>query len=250
LIQIALVGSTPIVVEEGLRKSIPQKLYLIHTKDEQEYKFEKEAKKLKNKIESQHAIPVTLIKVDPFDMDENIKAILQTIQKERKLNSNLTKRDISINITGGTKLMVAAATTAGYLSGSQLYYVMLSSKHRNADLVKELPMPIRPEDNNFGNTSRTTSIIIQSIKKLGKCTNGMLLEEVRKDHRLSKNQRIEYHLRKLVENNFITVSIGWESQKRNPFTGKPKIDHKKRTIRLTSLGEYYSEFPGLMGDLT
>jgi len=250
LIQIALVGNTPIVVEEGLRKSIPTKLYLIHTKDEEDYKFEKEAKNLKRKIEEEYAIPVILIKVNPFDMDENIKAVLQIVQKERKYDSNLTKQDISINITGGTKLMVASATTAGYLSGSKLYYVMLSSRHRGENLVKELPIPIRPEDDNRGKTSRTTSIIIEKIKKLGNCTNSMLLEEVRKDHRLRRNQRIEYHLRKMLENNLITISIGWERKTLKPHIGKPKIDYKKRTIRLTPLGEYYAEFPSLIGNLT
>ena len=51
MIQIALVGLTPIVVEEGLKKSMPDKLYIIYTKDEPEYKFEEEAKELKIKIQ-------------------------------------------------------------------------------------------------------------------------------------------------------------------------------------------------------
>ena len=46
IIQFALVGLTPIVVEEGLRKSVPDKLYIIHTKNEANYKFEVDAKKL------------------------------------------------------------------------------------------------------------------------------------------------------------------------------------------------------------
>jgi hypothetical protein len=74
LIQIALVGNT-MLVEEGPRKSVPVKLYLIHTKDEREYKFEMEAKKLEKKIEEQYRISVSLMKVNPFDMDDNIKAI-------------------------------------------------------------------------------------------------------------------------------------------------------------------------------
>lgn len=249
MIQLALVGLTPIVVEEGLRKSIPDKLYIIHTKNESNYKFETEAKKLKTKIESQHKIPTILVKVDAFDMDEIIHTILITINKERKKNPNLTKKDFAINLTGGTKLMVAAAATAAYLAGARVYYVMESSKYRGEDLVKELPMPVRPEDDNRGNTSRTTAIILEKIKKLGKCTNQILLDEVRKDRRLKKNQRIQYHLKKLVENNLISITAGWEKRTRNPKTGKPDVDYKKRTIQLTPSGEYYADFPGLMGSI-
>ena len=50
MIQLATLGLTPIVVEEGLKKSIPERLYIIHTKDESNYNFEKEAKKLKKKF--------------------------------------------------------------------------------------------------------------------------------------------------------------------------------------------------------
>jgi len=249
MIQLALVGLTPIVVEEGLRKSIPDKLYIIHTKNESNYKFETEAKKLKTKIESQHKIPTILVKVDAFDMDEIIHTILITINKERKKNPNLTKKDFAINLTGGTKLMVSAAATAAYLAGARVYYVMESSKYRGEDLVKELPMPVRPEDDNRGNTSRTTAIILEKIKKLGKCTNQILLDEVRKDRRLKKNQRIQYHLKKLIENNLISITAGWEKRTRNPKTGKPDVDYKKRTIQLTPSGEYYADFPGLMGSI-
>jgi hypothetical protein len=110
-------------------------------------------------------------------------------------------------------------------------------------------MPIRPEDDNKGNTSKTTAIVLEKIKKLGKCTNHMLLEEMRKDPRLKKNQRLEYHLKKLEANNLISRTLGWEKRTKNPRTGKPEIDLKLRTIKLTSLGEYYADFPGLMGGI-
>ena len=83
---------TPIVVKEGLTKSVPDKLYIIHTKNEQEYKFESEAQKVKTRIEQHYKLPVELLKVDAFDMDENIKAILTTIYKERNKNPKSYKK--------------------------------------------------------------------------------------------------------------------------------------------------------------
>jgi hypothetical protein len=228
---------------------MPEKLYIIHTADQANYKFEAEAKKLALRIEETYKIQAILVKVDPFDMDQNIKSILQIISAERKVNSSLSKRDFVVNLTGGTKLMVAAAATAAYLAGSRVFYVMDSSKYRGDDIVKELPMPIIPEDNSRGRTGKTTAIVLEKIRKLGRCTNHMLLEELRKDNRVKKNQRIEYHLRKLVENGLVDIQIGWQKAKKNPRTGKPEIDRKKRTITLTPSGEYYAEFPGLLGGL-
>ena len=181
MIQLALVGKTPIVVEYGLIKSIPAKLYVLHTKDESDYKYEFELNALKTKIESEYNIPVELVRVGAFDMDGIIKTILSIIIQEKKIDSTLTKKDFAINITGGTKLMVSAASTSAYLAGAKLYYIMHTGKYRGDTPVKELPLPTRPENDSRGNTSKTTSIILQKIGKLGKCNNMMLLGSVRKD---------------------------------------------------------------------
>lgn len=243
-----MLGNSPIVVHYGIMKHIPDKLIVVHTKDESHYQYESKAKELKKEISTKYNIPVELLKVDPFDLDDVIKTILSSILKAKKANPKLSKNDFVINITGGTKLMVAAASTAAFLAGSKIYYVMDSTKYKG-EPVKELPLPKRPENDAQGKTSKTTSIILEKIKDLRKCTFQMLLVEVRKDVRLPKRQRIEYHLRKLREKELITVTQGWESTKINKFTGKPKVDFKKKTIELTNSGQYYAEFPDLIGDL-
>jgi hypothetical protein len=50
MIQIALVGETSIVVEEGIKKNVPEKLFILHTKNESNFKFEDKAKKLKETL--------------------------------------------------------------------------------------------------------------------------------------------------------------------------------------------------------
>lgn len=252
MIQIALVGKSPIVVEEGLKKFMPTKVYILHTKDDAEYKFEEEAKKLKLTIESRYNINTSLLEVNAFEMNQIIKTILSTILKERN-KSELRKNDFVINITGGTKLMVAAASTAAYLAGARVIYVMDPSKYRGEDLVKELPMPIRPENDNLGNTSKTTALVLEKInklvKKLGKCNNRMLLTEIQKDPKSRSIKRIEYTLNILENNNLITRTAGWETSKKNNKTGKNIINRKLKTIRLTPTGEFYAEYPGLMGSI-
>lgn len=245
LIQLALLGRTPIVVEYGLRKSIPTKLFILHTENQPDYQYEIKANELKQKIVTEYNIPVELLRVGAFDMHDVIHTILTTIINERKLDPTLSKKDIVINITGGTKLMVSAASTAAYLAGSKLYYVMESTRYRGDDPVKELPLPLRPENDNKGKTSKTTAIVLEKIKKLGKCNNMMLLEQVQKDRRVKKNQRIQYHLDKLRDRDLISIKQGW-SYIRN---GKTKTDYKKRTLQLTPTGQYYAEYPDLIGDI-
>ena len=79
MIQIALVGETPVVVEEGIRKNVPEKLYILHTKNETRYKFSDIAKRLKKKIEKNNQIPTVLVKVEAYDMENVIQNILKII---------------------------------------------------------------------------------------------------------------------------------------------------------------------------
>jgi hypothetical protein len=74
----------------------------------------------------------------------------------------------------------------------------------------------------------------------------VLLDAIRQDRRCKRKQRIEYHLRKLAENNLISITLGWKYERE----GKLKMDQKKRTIMLTSLGRYYAKFPDLLGSIS
>jgi hypothetical protein len=190
-----------------------------------------------------------LLKVDAFDLEQIINTILTTIHNEIEENPSLSKRDFVINITGGTNLMAAAASTAAYFSGSRVLYVMHRAKFRSKfsgdDPVKELPIPPRPENDNRGKTSLTTAVILEKIRDSKKCTYNMLLKAIRQDPRCRKKQRIEYHLKKLKENNLISITLGWEYTQH----GKLKMDHKKRTIMLTPSGSFYAKFPDLLGGL-
>jgi predicted subunit of tRNA(5-methylaminomethyl-2-thiouridylate) methyltransferase len=64
----------------------------------------------------------------------------------------------------------------------------------------------------------------QKIRNFGKCTNQMLLNGVRQDLRLKK----------LAENNLISITNRWEKVKINPKTGS----WKRIIKRITPLGAY------------
>ena len=257
MIQIALVGETPVVVEEGIRKNVPEKLYILHTKNEVHFKFANDAKKLKKKIETNSKIPTELVQVQAYDMGDVIQKILKIISNEKKKSKKfLDRKDFAINITGGTKAMVAAASTACYLAGARLYYVLNPDVAKGNDMVIELPVPSIPRDDSKGNTTQTTSIVLQEIAKTEKTNNGVLIGKLQKNKSVKKltPQKLQYHLKKLEENNLITISRGWTTGKitKDSFTGEsvaPKINQKLTTIQITSTGKYYAEFPDLVGNI-
>ena len=179
MIQIALVGETSIVVEEGIKKNVPEKLFILHTKNESKFKFEDKAKELKEKIELEYKIPTKLKKVGAVDMNNIISIILGIIMKEKKESKkSLQRKDFAINITGGTKAMVAAASTAAYLAGSRLYYVLDPKNFKGNDLVLELPVLAIPRNDDKGKTSKTSSIILELIGKFGKVNNSRLFDQL------------------------------------------------------------------------
>ena len=250
MIQIALVGETPQVVEEGIRKNVPEKLFILHTKNESRYKFQDVAKRLKRKIVSEYQIPTELVMVGAYGTEDVIKKILNIIANERKRSKSLERSDFAINITGGTKAMVAAASTASYIAGSRLYYVLNPEQARGTDMVLELPVPSIPRNDSRGNTTKTTSIVLQFIGKLGKTNNSLLLHKLQDSRKVTKltPQKLYYHLQKLEANNLITITRGWVYGT-NPGTGQPRINMTRTTIELTVQGEYYAEFPDLVGNI-
>jgi len=282
MIQIALVGETSIVVEEGIKKNVPEKLFILHTKNESKFKFEDKAKELKEKIELEYKIPTKLKKVGAVDMNNIISIILGIIMKEKKESKkSLQRKDFAINITGGTKAMVAAASTAAYLAGSRLYYVLDPKNFKGNDLVLELPVPSIPRNDDKGKTSKTSSIILELIGKFGKVNNSRLFDQLdmgngkkcphckliqgkhfddAKKHFKSKHpmkgfvdgltpQKLQYHLTKLQANDLITITRGWVTEIKDNFTGQYKTDYKQTTIEITNTGKYYAEFPDLVGTI-
>jgi hypothetical protein len=258
MIQIATFGSTPIVISKGLEWKVPDKLYILYTggkhkaEDGKVHDYPKEAKEFLKDAADRFKLKSELILVDAFDMNSVMHTILKIISDERKNNSNLKLDDFVVNLTGGTKPMVAAASTAVYIANVKAIYVHDERFTKNEEIVKILPIPKRPINDSKGNTSKTTSIVLEKIKEFGKCTHQMLRDEVRKDRRIKKkNQRIEHSLNVLSDRQLITIEKGWVAigARRNPYTGELKKDTRKVTIQLTETGKYFADFPDLVGNL-
>lgn len=260
MIQIALFGKFhDVVIRKGVEWKVPDKLHLLHTDmkytdtDNKEKNFSKQAKKIGNELQKEFQFEVILHKVDGFDIDDVMTTILKILSDEKKLNFSV---EAYVNITDGTKPMAAAATTAVYISKATMdvnvIYIYDSRYSRNQEIVTILPIPKRPVNDAKGNTSKTTSIVLEKLKILKKCTHQMLRDEVRKDRRIeNKHQRIEHSLKILERWALISIEKGWISPHatKDPYSGKYKKDSRRVTIQLTKQGEYYANFPDLVGNL-
>ncbi len=285
MIQIATVGDTQEVVKTGLGKILPDKLYIIHTLNERTKKeFEEEiaeAKKQKNaglvkflktkqyednvkilkkEIQKEYNIPVELLSVHKFESDEVIRAVLSAIDAEQKIKKR-DKKDYVINITGGTKAMVAGAACAAYLAQARMYYVLHPDEARGKELVRELPVPSRAENTSKGDSTKTTGIILSKLREIDRgCTNKYLLEMlenvkfpfVKKDPKTDKEvtemrafypQLLTYHLRKLENSELIKIEDGFREE------GKRKKSGRQNTITLTETGKHYADYPDILGEV-
>lgn len=210
MIQIATLGDAQVVVKEGLRKKPPEKLYILHTENERTAaKFDEDLKKAKldeekNRIRTQQyhtnaeklrteildefSVKVELRKVGKYDTYDVIREIQEIIRKEKKKYPKLQGNDFAINITGGTKAMVAGAACSAYLAQTKMYYVLqYHEAKKGGELVIELPVPSRIKRMNTlsGSNEHTTALILRKIWELGTPTT---LEKLKN---ITKNEKVE-----------------------------------------------------------
>ena len=248
MIQIALFGGAyEILIPKGLDWKKPERLHILYNtrdwtnpKTKEKVDFFKAAKKFAKVIENDYDIDVELHQVDPDDMSITLRTIMKIMYSEKEKNPNV---QLYINITDGTKPMTVAGSLAVFLGKKKFdvnaIYVHHTVLTKNKELVTTLPIPRIPINDSRGKSELTTAIVRETLKKMGKATHQMLQEEVRKDPRIKKTQRIEHQLKNLDDNGEITRTNGWTYEK----DGKEKKDGRRVTIKLTEVGEFNAEFP-------
>jgi len=142
-IHIALVGRNSGHLWNGLKEIVPaEKMYLLHSSNQDDFKHVVEAKKLKKEIEKRFCETV-LEKINPFEMTNIFEKIDEIVNKEIK-NSNyeLDPFDFAVNVTGGTNIMASGATIGAMLTGTKAYYVQDDRKPPKRKRYAEfLPIP-------------------------------------------------------------------------------------------------------------
>ena len=163
-------------------------------------------------------VDVDVIYITGFNFQEIVNAIYRIYEKENKRGA-----EFSINITGGTNLMAAAACSCAFFIGATIYYVMMGEGPVK-EQVKTIPTPKTPNMATLKpDTRKILRFILERVEDRGYTTTAELMDNFNKSKQ-SLNYQIK-HLRDegLVENGDVKMPNG-------------KVDHRFRSITLTQQG--------------
>ena len=150
-------------------------------------------------------IEVKSIESSGFDFQEVSTAINrahdETFEKDTKY---------SINITGGTNLMAAAACVAAFILDAKVYYVENDPSKSVSEQVKEIPIPRVLDINKLTEKDRTILTFVEENSRGDKKTSNA---EIASELNLDK-QNVGYHLKRLQNTGLVVVEKGKDEDRR------------------------------------
>lgn len=211
-IHIATVGLTKEPIFHGVNAYPIDKLILIHSNDD---KSKENSQEIASTIKEMK-IECEIVEVDAFDLEDVLITIMEI---HRKYAQEL----LSINLTGGTKVMASAALLAGYILGLRVYYILDGSIGKNkGKSIKELTIELPVPRVNIHDLEQTQKEILSFIFKEGgrlEKANTVLHEEIK----ITK-QNASYHLKQLTKKDLISLTI----------------DGRNKIVNLTNTGKLFA----------
>lgn len=211
-IHIAMMGRVTEPVTKAFQALGYDKLYLLSGT-----KFQESIDKVTDSL-SNFKVEVIPEYISGFDFQEIVNTIYRIYEREN--GKGVT---FSINITGGTNLMAAAACSCAFFIGATIYYVMDDDKPVK-EQVLSIPTPKTP--NMAALKEETREILRYILKKVesgGYATTAELMEEFNKTKQTLNHQINILREEGLVENGEIKRPDG-------------KVDRRYRSIVLTQQG--------------
>ena len=189
-VHIATIGNRIEPVTKGINAISPgiDRLYLLASE-----RFRESAERVAD-ICRDLQIEVEIRNVSGFDFQEIVNAI-SSIHEENDGRGVL----FSINITGGTNLMAAAACSSAFFFGATIYYVKWDPEGSMADQLEEIPVPNVPNVSAIKGKTREILIHILEETEAGRSVSN---SDVSKRFDIQK-QNSGYHLRVLESDGLI-----------------------------------------------
>lgn len=246
VIHIALVGKNSGHLWNGLKEIIPaEKLYLLHSPNNDDFKFADEARKLKKEVEKRFCETI-LVKINPFEMTNIFNKIDEIVSDEIKQSDyKLDPFDFAVGVTGGTNIMASGATIGAMLTGTKAYYVHDDRKTPKRKQYTEF-LPI-PPINILRSLKESHLKILQTLEKgvfefKGEKEIGVMKsKDLEKKLNLSTST-LNSALKKLKEKGFVETKRGVPVTKYK----QPDPDHKaveiveilqnQMLVKITELG--------------
>lgn len=189
-VHIATIGNRIEPVTKGINAISPgiDRLYLLASE-----RFRESAERVAD-ICRDLQITVEIRNVSGFDFQEIVNAI-SSIHDENDAKGVL----FSINITGGTNLMAAAACSSAFFFGATIYYVKWDPEGSMADQLEEIPVPNVPNVSAIKGKTRDILIHILTETEAGRKVSN---SDVSKMFDIQK-QNSGYHLKVLETDGLI-----------------------------------------------
>lgn len=206
-------------VQEPIKKAfnaIPgiDRVYLIGSS-----KYEESAEELKAFFTSGMA-SCEIVYVTGFDFQEIVSTIYRIYETERGKNV-----EFSINITGGTNLMAAAACSCAFFIGAEIYYVNWDPSVSIREQLIHIPTPKTPELSKIKGKTRTIlKFILERTEKGCVISNSNISSQFDID-----KQNSSYHLKILAGEGLIRIEKGYRKT-------NGQMDNRRNTIILTEQG--------------
>jgi CRISPR locus-related DNA-binding protein len=206
----ATLGYVPDSVLPSLRAAGVEELVVFaSTKDK---KVEAAVKKVREHCEKAD-IPFKRIRVKaPYDLESVAETVRDTLESYKD-------REIFFNITGGTKVMAAAALIVCFLRGIPTEY----AQERTKDIIRLPLMKLDPK----GQLTRKQRDIVRFLlkQKEQKATTSQILKKLK-----IKKSTLSSHLTKMRKKGLITVE-------QEPGSGRSKVVRVISSLRILMMGE-------------
>ena len=163
-------------------------------------------------------VKVESIFISGFDFQEIVDAIYQIYEKENGKNV-----EFSINITGGTNLMAAAACSCAFFIGATIYYVVMG-EGTVKEQVRSIPTPKTPNLAALKpDTKEILRFILKRVEDRGYTTTAELMDQFNRS-----KQSLNYQINNLRDEGLV--------EKGDLKLPNGKTDRRYKSIILTQQG--------------
>ncbi len=156
-IHIANIGEHPEPVKNGIRGiGNIDAIFLLYSS-----KFERQAQETRRGFIEQ-GYRCDIIKIGGFDFQEIVDRIYSIYDEAYDRHAQY-----SINITGGTNLMAAAACSTAFFTGAKIYYIMYDPENPDAPIserIVEVPTPKIPDVKHLKDHEKSIMRILNTSK--------------------------------------------------------------------------------------
>lgn len=235
-VHIATIGGSPEPVTKAINAISPgiDRIHLLASD-----RFRSVAEDVADTCRKLQIVP-SIENVSGFDFQEIVNAISRIYDEE-----NAKGVTFSINITGGTNLMAAAACSCAFFIGATIYYVHWRPDEPMSEQLEEIPVPNVPNLSSIKGKTRDILVYILRETRAGhQVSNKSVAAEFN-----AQKQNSGYHLSKLAANGLILMERNPDDRRLNDIslTGQGTLianwlmNRDERRSRTVVLPDYLAE---------